>query len=178
MKSRQPEHRPSSVYLMPGELYVSEAPAIVSTVLGSCVAVTMFSPSRRIGAICHGLLPVCRGGQGCNCDALCLDSMRYVECSMWKMVEALKAKQIAATELEVKMFGGAEMFGTSGQEARAATVGRQNIDKALEIIEGIGLRLVASDVGGFRGRKIFFNTSTGEVLLKRLTKRSLLVGHE
>lgn len=34
-----------------------------------------------------------------------------------------------------------------------------------------GLTLITRDVGGIQGRKIFFYTHTGEVLLKRLTKR-------
>jgi chemotaxis protein CheD len=66
------------------------------------------------------------------------------------------------------MFGGADMFGVRDG---SATVGRQNIDKAVELMAAVGLRLVASDVGGPRGRKIFFNTSTGEVLLRRLSRQ-------
>jgi chemotaxis protein CheD len=33
-----------------------------------------------------------------------------------------------------------------------------------------GLQLHVVDVGGLQGRKIFFNTHTGEVLLKRLSR--------
>jgi chemotaxis receptor (MCP) glutamine deamidase CheD len=35
--------------------------------------------------------------------------------------------------------------------------------------------VLARDVGGTRGRKIFFNTETGEVLLKRLQPNVTLV---
>ena len=37
------------------------------------------------------------------------------------------------------------------------------------ILESHGLKLTVADVGGSQGRKIFFYTHTGEVLLKRLT---------
>ena len=48
------------IYLKSGEIYFTEEPVIVLTVLGSCVSVTLFH--RRLGysAICHGLLPRCR----------------------------------------------------------------------------------------------------------------------
>ncbi|MGA2108628.1 MAG: hypothetical protein ABSH25_13400 [Syntrophorhabdales bacterium] len=45
------------VFLKPGEIYVGEEPAEISTILGSCVSVTMFSKRVRVGAICHALLP-------------------------------------------------------------------------------------------------------------------------
>ncbi|MBV5331071.1 hypothetical protein JZU69_01330, partial [bacterium] len=36
---------------------ISKNPILVSTILGSCIAVTMFSPSKKIGAICHAMYP-------------------------------------------------------------------------------------------------------------------------
>jgi chemotaxis protein CheD len=37
-------------------------------------------------------------------------------------------------------------------------------------LERLGYRVAASDVRGPRGRKVLFNTETGEVYLKRLSK--------
>jgi chemotaxis protein CheD len=37
-----------------------------------------------------------------------------------------------------------------------------------------GLSILSLDVGGATGRKLFFNTHTGEVLLKRLQPRVIL----
>ena len=45
------------VFLKPGEIYVGREPAEVSTILGSCISVTMFSEGLKLGAICHALLP-------------------------------------------------------------------------------------------------------------------------
>src|SRR5512141_2905785 len=47
-----------NIYLKPGEVVVARDPMLISTVLGSCVAVTMFSPSRGIGAICQSPYPI------------------------------------------------------------------------------------------------------------------------
>ena len=43
------------VFLEPGKMYVGEGSAEVSTILGSCVSVTMFCERIRIGAICHAV---------------------------------------------------------------------------------------------------------------------------
>lgn len=153
-----------SVYLKPGEMCLRGEPAVVTTLLGSCVAVTMFCGRLRIGAICHGLLPTCKGKGHC----LCADGFRYVECSIRRMAGRFREMGANSAEIEVKMFGGADMFTPLEDGRKGITVGRQNIDTALRIIEEEGLRLAGSDFGGERGRKIFFNTHTGEVLLKRL----------
>ncbi|MBI5664673.1 MAG: hypothetical protein HZC49_06265 [Nitrospirae bacterium] len=62
------------------------------------------------------------------------------------------------------------MFNAKGDSSNSMAIGKQNIETVLKIIKTERLSLVASDVGGTDGRKIIFNTNTGEVLLKRLKK--------
>ena len=45
--------------LQPGELYLARSPAILRTILGSCVGVTFWSARLGAGALCHGVLPRC-----------------------------------------------------------------------------------------------------------------------
>src|SRR5664279_3361231 len=45
------------VKLMPGEWHFGPQALTLSTLLGSCVAVTLWHPGRRIGGMCHYLLP-------------------------------------------------------------------------------------------------------------------------
>lgn len=45
--------------LQPGELYLARSPAILRTILGSCVGVTFWSMRLGAGALCHGVLPRC-----------------------------------------------------------------------------------------------------------------------
>jgi len=147
------------VYLKPGELCFAENPTLVTTVLGSCVSVIMYNHRLCIGAICHALLPT----------GSCLDDegFRYVECSVDRMLEKFHELKVDRREIEVKLFGGADILTLFKADGRAKTIGQQNIQAALAIIETKGLNLVSSDVGGSTGRKLFFYTHTGEVLLKR-----------
>ena len=154
------------VYLKPGEMYIAQdRPALVTTVLGSCISASMFSERFRIGAICHGLLPNCRGKQ--ECDGTCTEGFRYVDCSIRQMAKQFDALGVLRGEIKVKLFGGADMFTPKDGGRASASVGRQNIETAMKVIMDEGLTLVASDVGGVRGRKILFYAHTGEVLLKR-----------
>lgn len=156
--------------LSPGELFIGEEVAQVETLLGSCVAVVMFSPRHRVGAICHSLLPSCRNEEPCGNS--CQHAPRFVDCSIKRMLEWFLQREIKRREIVVKLFGGSDMFSTDKEPSRIA-IGRQNIERALQVLDEERLVLAASDVGGLRGRKIIFRTYTGEIFMKRLNRSEL-----
>jgi chemotaxis protein CheD len=149
------------VFLRPGEFFFSDLPSVVTTVLGSCVSVTMFSAEHHSGAICHALLPEEKDAG---------DACRYVDSSIMKMLRAFSRNGIDHSRIEVKLFGGSDVLPVVDVGKQGTTVGRQNIDAALRVIERERLNIAASDLGGVRGRKILFHTHTGEILLKRLNR--------
>jgi chemotaxis protein CheD len=151
------------VYLYSGELYISEKPAVVSTVLGSCVAVTMFHKRTGVGAICHGVMPGCASAADCSKNH-CIEQLKYVDCSIRYMVWKFEGYGVRRKKLEVKIFGGADILASQTSNS----VGTANVRAALKTIKELRLRLVAQDVGDSFGRKIIFYTHTGEVFLNRL----------
>jgi chemotaxis protein CheD len=159
----------TNIYLKPGESVISDKSSIVSTVLGSCISVTMFNRQLRIGAISHNLLPSCRDKDGCSGD--CPEASRYVECTIRRMVKKFTSLGIGVDDIEVKVFGGSDMLGAgdvNSSATTATTVGAQNVETAIRILGSLRLKLAASDTGSKRGRRIIFHTHTGEVFLKRL----------
>ena len=171
--SRQPARKLPSHYLKPGEMYLAMEPTVISTLLGSCVSVTMFHPGRHIGAICHGQHPVCRRLESAGqCQDECEDGFKNMACAIRLMFDRFRDLGIMATELEVKVFGGSDMFVVGNGNNKKPTVGKQNLDITRRLLAEAGVRVKAFDLGGERGRKIFFNSYTGEVLLKRLHKTS------
>lgn len=157
----------SHIYLKPGELCVSHQPVRVTTVLGSCVAATMFYPKLGIGAICHAMQPFCQH-ETSSCHAECREKYKYVSCVISEMIDRLKRLSVTVGELEVKLFGGAIMLGSKAPENRQKSIGQQNIEAALSVLEENGIHIKIAEVGGEYGRKIIFNLRTGEVLLKRI----------
>jgi chemotaxis protein CheD len=151
-----------SVYLKPGELYISEKPAVVKTVLGSCVSVTVFYRRLRVGAICHGVMPRCASVE--TCDTTCIECFKYVNCVIKYIAKKFDGYGARRGELEVKFFGGADILASPSINS----VGTANVKAALETIKKEKLKLLAQDVGDSFGRKIIFHTHTGEVFLKRL----------
>lgn len=47
----------SEVVLKPGDFYFGGGATRISTLLGSCVSMTLWHPRRKIGGMCHYMLP-------------------------------------------------------------------------------------------------------------------------
>jgi len=148
------------VYLKPGELFMSREPALVSTVLGSCVSVTVFSPACRLGAICHALLP----------SGSIAEGFRFVDSTVDYMVDEINRMGVPLSGCQIKLFGGADVLLPSEQRGKRLSVGQQNIIAAHGRLERHGLTPSAVDVGGVHGRKLFFDSRTGHVYLKKMNK--------
>ena len=153
------------IYLRSGELYFTDSPTVVVTLLGSCVSITMFHRRLKLSAISHGILPRCRNKRACSGG--CNDATKYVECVVPLMLDWFKQRGSASSELEVGIFGGADQFGFRGgnKSKIPLSVGMLNANAALDVLEREGVQTLAKDVGGSQGRKIEFNTKNGDIKL-------------
>ena len=165
------------VNLKSGGLIITSEPKWVITVLGSCVAVTMFSARARLAAICHAMLPHPRP-DAANSQLHSAERFRYVSHALPQMVENFLEKRIPAAEIEVKLFGGANILHADNALHQDHWVGNANVAAARQFLEDCQFSVTAENVGGTRGCKIIFNTRTGEVLHKSLHREMKLISHE
>ena len=154
----------AAISVQPGQVYLARSPSILRTILGSCVGVTFWSARLEIGALCHGILPRVPPNTGGR------EGHRYVDFSIRYLAQQFDALGIARGELDVKVFGGADVLPVTTVVPSKPTIGAMNCRVALEVLEEEGLRVAASDLGGIRGRTLRFHTGTGEVLLQRLAR--------
>lgn len=153
------------IFLNAGEYYISEKPEMVSTVLGSCISVILFSRKSPMCGITHSLLP------GCKYDVSycikCTEAYRYGDCSVIKLIQKMEEYDIKAKDMEAKVFGGAGVI--SKAKSEKDNVGYLNVEAALATLRKEGIRVTSSDTGGTRGRKLFLFTDTKEVFIKKLS---------
>jgi chemotaxis protein CheD len=152
------------ISVQPGQIYLARSPVMLQTILGSCVGATFWSARLGAGALCHGVLPRCPPG------TYAAEGHRYVDFSIRYLAEQFDALGACREELEVKLFGGADVLPVSAARAHIATVGALNCHAALDVLAREGLRVAASDLGGTRGRTLHFDTGNGEVLVHRLAR--------
>lgn len=156
------------IYLKPGEIYFGTEPARVVTVLGSCISVVMYHRRSRLGAICHAVMPTI--SQPTKKRASSPDVFQYVDSSMEWMLEKFEKLGIKSQDIDVKIFGGSEIFYDSSKRKSPVSVGSKNVEAALKAIAEKELKLKAWNVGGNKGRKVIFYTDTGEVFTKFVSK--------
>lgn len=141
-------------YLMPGEYHVTRSPMYLDTLLGSCVSVCLRNKVHGFAAMNHYLLAK-PGGNGEN------DIGRYGITSIEHIVKSLLAMDPNPGSLEAQLFGGAAVMDSL---SKTSNVGGDNITLAKEMMTKYGIRVINSDLGGVKGRRISFNTETNQVV--------------
>jgi chemotaxis protein CheD len=156
------------IYLQPGEAHFTRQPSIIRTILGSCVGVTFWSARLGAGALCHALLPRCP--RSALAGLSFADGRRYVDFAICDLARQFDKLGVPRSEVEVKVFGGADVLPVPASGPLRPTVGRQNCETAVEVLQAEGFRVAASSLGGNSGRSIQFYTGTGEVRLRWLAR--------
>lgn len=146
------------IFLQPGELAFGGAHTHIRTLLGSCVAITLWHPARRIGGMCHYMLPTRSGPRG----ALALDG-RYGDEALELLLQRIRTAGARASEFEAKLFGGGCMFERVGG---ADQVQDRNIAVGRELMAQHGFKVRAHHLGGKGHRQIIFEIGSGHVWVK------------
>ncbi len=147
----------TNYFLKPGYIYLPKTPTVVSTVLGSCVAVILWDRKRRSGGINHFQLPSCKNAEK--------PTARYGDASTLMLIRMMVQEGSSLKHLEAQLFGGAYNRRISSKD-----VGRENVRMARSILARHGIRVVSEDVGGELGRKIIFDAVEKEVAVLRVER--------
>jgi chemotaxis protein CheD len=147
-------------YLMAGNLFVHASPHRVTTVLGSCVSVCLWDSALRFGGMNHFMLPFWNG-EG-------LASPKYGNIAIAKLIERMEDLGAERRSLRAKVFGGGVVLHVTNS---FMNIGERNILLAEDTLKNEGIPVVSSDTGGNVGRKLIFDTGTGMVLVKKLSRQ-------
>lgn len=148
------------LFLYPAALYADREPTQVVTILGSCVAVCLWDPVRKIGGINHFMLPLWNG-EG-------LASPRYGNIAIDKLIEQMTELGSRKKNLKAKVFGGGEVLEIQNA---SFNIGLRNIEMGINQLQEHNIPIISKSVGGKFGRKILFYTGTGEVRMKYVGKK-------
>lgn len=149
--------------IIQGEYCVTDDPdAMLTTLLGSCVAACLRDPYSRIGGMNHFLLPgeapdqhAAPEGLEPAAGALPREAERYGVHLMELLVNGLLRSGARRERLEAKLFGGAKTM------AGLADIGAQNAAFAERFLRTEGIRLIGGSLRGDQGRRIQFWPVTG-----------------
>lgn len=140
-----------------GQIIVTEYPSLISTVLGSCVSICLFSPEKKMGGMIHYALPYQFDHN------LKEDPLRYGDQAIPILIEEMKTLSMGpVSSLKAKIIGGANCL-VRASGGGFNNIGEQNIQMAREILARHQIEVIGEHIGGEVGRKVFFYTSDGRV---------------
>ena len=143
------------IILHAGDIAFVSAGTQLQTMLGSCVAITVWHPKLHIGGMCHFALPRPGG------DAIKPWNARYAEDCLALFNDSAKRQKTNLSEYHGKIFGGGDMLDSSGNN-----IGQRNVRAAFKLIAEAGIELQVAHVGEKGHRHIVFDPETGDVWVK------------
>jgi chemotaxis protein CheD len=137
-----------------GQVALAAEPVFLTTILGSCIAVALYSPRLRLGMLSHVLLPRSTGPTAYPA--------KFADTAVPHMISVLQSHGVKAEGLVAKIAGGACMFGN----CKSMQIGESNIQVALAALADAGIRVAGQHVGGSLGRRVAFDLSTGNLTVE------------
>ena len=143
---------------------VGRAPSIlISYGLGSCIGVSMYDPTAKVGGLLHIMLPDSKSSRTTENPA------KFADTGMPLMLKDVLALGANKSRLVAKMAGGAQMFAFA-KATDIMKVGQRKAETVKEILKTMGIRLIAEDTGENYGRTVTFNPETGDYEIKAVGK--------
>jgi len=148
------------VFIKPGEFYFGDQEIRIKTILGSCVALTLWNPRLHIGGMCHYMLPTSNQAK----QDIVLDG-RYADNAMKLFMNEIEKTNMNPADFEVKMFGGGLQFErASGRPV--IDVSERNIEKGRQLLNEYGFTLKSQHLGGTGYRTVVFDIKSGDVWVR------------
>ncbi len=147
------------VRVFQGDFYVTSNPSeLLTTTLGSCVAVCVRDPIIRFGGMNHFVLPT-SDHRGERRPTL---AMRYGSYSIERLVNTVLAEGGVRERLEVKVFGGANIV------EGITNIGCRNADFVERYLANEGIAISSQHLRGCWPRKLRYTPSTGLVQMREI----------
>jgi len=147
--------------IIPGEFYVTQNKEMITTVLGSCIAVCAYDMENGIGGMNHFMLPS-RNGESVSSDWHFNGCGRYGDNAMKNLLKCMIKNGAKRNAIKIKIFGGGQILASKGD------VGGRNIEFINEYAAQKQLVVMGQDVGDVYPRKINFSPESGRVQVKKL----------
>jgi chemotaxis protein CheD len=144
--------------------------------LGSCVAVAMFDPVRRVGGLAHVMLPESRGRDSE------LTPGKFADTAIDTLAKELVRAGARQKSLICKIAGGSQMFQIITAPSRAVPacpssthIGDRNIEAVKVALDVLGIPLVGEDTGGNYGRTVRFDVASGQVEISSISHGKVVI---
>ena len=133
---------------------------LITYALGSCIAVILWDPVRRIGGMLHYMLPSSKTSP----EKAKQRPAMFADTGIPALFHAMYELGAKKEDIIVKVAGGAAMY-DSGE---SLNIGKRNYAMLRKIFWKAGITIAAEDVGGTKSRTVWLDVGTGDVTVKSM----------
>jgi chemotaxis protein CheD len=156
---------PSEIRVNVADYAVAADGVIVTIGLGSCVAIALYDPTARVGALAHILLP----DESMSRDRS--NPAKFPATILPIMLEEMSGLGASRRRVGAKIAGGASMFANLIAK-NSINVGERNVAAVRAALAAVKVPLVGEDVGSDHGRSVYLFIDDGRVEVRSLRKGS------
>ncbi len=138
-----------------GEVFATQTPTVVRTLLGSCVAACLWDPIARVGGMNHILLPTAPGGEE--------HSSRFGVHAMELLINAVMQRGGERRRLRAKAFGAAHVL---SQISLSGSASERNAAFVKQFLERESIPLIGARLGGNAPLEVLFQTHDGKAFVR------------
>jgi two-component system chemotaxis response regulator CheB len=147
------------VFILPGEYFISKQPHIISTLLGSCVAVCLYHPGQKFGGMNHYMLPT---------SATKEKSGKYGDYAIGVLLQFMERTLGNLAGLEAIISGGANVVSNI---STGAQIGPRNIEIARQTLQKHHIKIIAENVGGNVGLKLHYQNWDNKLTIEKMDRK-------
>jgi two-component system chemotaxis response regulator CheB len=146
------------VFILPGEYFISKQPHVISTLLGSCVAVCLYNPTLKFGGMNHYMLPTSPNKER---------SGKYGDYAIAVLLQFME-RTGGLAGLEAIISGGANVVTniTSGTQ-----IGQRNLEVARQTLARHNIKIIKENVGGQVGLKLHYQNWDNRLAIEQMDRR-------
>jgi len=147
-----------------GECYITNRQEVVSTLVGSCIAVIIHESKLKIGGLAHILLPQHK-------PKLSNQACKYAATAIPHLISEVEKRGGRKSNMVSAIIGGSQLLNLG---ANGFSVGKRNVEVALSVLSSMGIPVVAQDVGGVYGRSVMYDASQGTIYVKYTSSTNII----
>jgi chemotaxis protein CheD len=155
---------PKQVVVNIADMKVSKLPddVIVTYSLGSCIAVVLYEPHRKIGGMIHVMLP----DSSIEKNKSSMNYYKFVDTGIPLLYKKMFAVGAKRSDIITKVIGGSNVMDRNN----FFNIGERNYTAIRKILWRNNIMIKAEDIGGSKSRTVRLFMNTGRVVISNASE--------
>ncbi|ERK31933.1 MULTISPECIES: chemoreceptor glutamine deamidase CheD [Clostridium] len=144
------------------DLNIVNPPGKIMTIgLGSCIGIALYDNIKKIAGLAHIMLPDSKSFKNVT------NPYKFADLAIPILMDKMQKEGCSIRHMKAKIVGGASMFNFS-DKTMINDIGKRNAEAVIKSLGELKIPIIASDVGGNKGRTMIVDPQNGVVIVRTI----------